>query len=133
MTERRRFLWSWFAVAVLGLTLVAAATPPDPLSQLPGLVAAVVLATPVAYWLVYRDGFAVLGLSYRQLPLAVVAAVVLELIVRSTWELLRPRALVPAESAGLGYGANVLLSVTSLAAGLWLVASGRLTRQGFRR
>lgn len=133
MSDRRRFVWTWFAVAILGITLVAAATPPDPLSQLPGLVAALLVATPVAYWLVYRDGFATLGLGYRQLPLAVVAGVVLELVVGSTWELFRPRAFVPAQSPELGYGANVVLSVVSLAAGVWLVASGRLTRQGFRR
>jgi hypothetical protein len=51
-------LWTRFLIATVllimaGSAIGALALPPDPISQLPGFVLAVVLAIPLAYWLVY--------------------------------------------------------------------------------
>lgn len=57
-----RTLWTRFLITStllisVGFAIGATVTPPDPLSQLPVLVAVVVLAIPVSYWFVYNGGF----------------------------------------------------------------------------
>lgn len=56
MSKRREFV-VWL-LALWALTFVAATigTPPDPVTQLYVFLPGLVLAVPLAYWLVYRGG-----------------------------------------------------------------------------
>lgn len=132
MSRRGRALWTWLATFALAFTVGSSATPPDAFTQLLVVAVALLVTVPVAYWLVYLDGFDSVGVPYHRLPLAVVAGAVVELLLLSSWRVVRPASLAPATGAELGYAVNTVLSVAGLAAGWWLVASERLTRRGFR-
>ncbi len=55
-----RFLVTSTLLICVGFAVGAIGAPPDPLAQLPVLVAVVVFAVPVSYWLVYRGGFSLM-------------------------------------------------------------------------
>jgi hypothetical protein len=115
--ERSRleeFVVTTLLIQTISLTFGALFSPPDPFAQLYWAAPLFVLAPPVAYWLVYRDGWDRLGtrpVEYSR-PFVFFAAFVLVLVAGSGL----------TDVAATNYAMAQVVRAAAFAAGLVLAA-----------